>query len=82
MEYRLRLRPRIGWQIRIGGAFPSFSSWRRTCAYPKIFPQDPKIYLHRDQEGPGSLFAFDARDPDNLNFNHIFIFRVFLDKDE
>ena len=80
MEYRLRLHPRIGWKISRWG----LSEFLLMEAYIHLhdLPQDPMTYLHRDQDGPGNLFVFDARDPDSPDFNHIFMFRVFFDEDE
>jgi hypothetical protein len=38
--------------------------------------------LHRDENGPGSLYVFDARDPQDPGFQLIFQFRVYFDEDE
>ena len=45
-------------------------------------PRAPLQNLHRDDDGPGSLFVFECRDPADPRFQQLFMFRVYFDEDE
>ena len=81
MEYSVRLRPRVVWQIARWG----LSDFLLVEVYLRLreeMPRAPLQNLHRDADGPGSLFAFESRDPGDPRFQQLFMFRVFFDEDE
>ena len=81
MEYSVRLRPRVVWQIARWG----LSDFLLVEVYLQLreeMPRSTMQNLHRDVDGPGSYFVFECRDPDATRFQQLFMFRVYFDEDE
>lgn len=75
MDYSIRLHPRVVRQIA-GWGLSLEMLVEVNLRLREVLGPSPLNRLHRDENGQGSLFVFEARDPQDLDFQLIFQFRV------
>jgi hypothetical protein len=81
VAYSVRLHPRVSWQIARWG-LSDFMLVEVYLHLKEELTSDPPFYLGFDRVGPGAYYVFEARDPQDPDFQVIFTFRVFFDPDE
>ena|SRR5258708_2237406 len=82
MGYTVRLSKRVKWQIPRWGLSDTMLVDVYLQLKDYLSMGEPPWYLHRDPDGPGSLYAFNLWEENRPDFQHIFMFRVFFDEDE